>query len=77
MVCRQLGFEGPTETVSAAVFGGSSSSILLDDVLCVGTENDIGDCYSNEWGQHDCSHLEVRRVCSMKESCISHHLFHI
>ena len=65
MACRQLGFEGPTETVSGNVFSGSSSSILLDDVMCVGTESDIGNCYKNIWGQHDCTHSEV---CSISHS---------
>ena len=59
MVCRQLGFEGPTETVSATVFKVGKGRIWLDNVVCVGTESDIGDCYRTPYGDHNCGHSEV------------------
>eukprot|EP00800_Vazella_pourtalesii_P016643 TRINITY_DN484_c0_g1_i3.p1 TRINITY_DN484_c0_g1~~TRINITY_DN484_c0_g1_i3.p1 ORF type:complete len:139 (-),score=22.41 TRINITY_DN484_c0_g1_i3:15-431(-) len=58
VVCRQLGFEGPTETVSATVFRAGSGRIWLDNVVCIGTESDIGDCYRRPYGDHNCGHSE-------------------
>ncbi|KAI6656892.1 hypothetical protein LOD99_16194 [Oopsacas minuta] len=58
VVCRQLGFEGPTETISATTFGVGTGKIWLDDVICVGTESDIGGCYKSAYGAHNCIHSE-------------------
>ena len=45
--------------------GNSSSSILMDDVSCSGTETALDLCYFDGWGRHDCDHSEdVGVVCS-------------
>lgn len=33
-------------------------SITLDDVTCIGTEQDIMDCKHTTWGTHNCNHEE-------------------
>lgn len=39
-------------------FGRGSGTIWLDEVGCLGTEDDIVDCYHRAWGSNDCSHSE-------------------
>lgn len=41
-----------------AYYGSGMGSILLDNVRCSGSENDIAECESNGWGKTDCSHSE-------------------
>ena len=58
VVCRQLGYPRAIEAVLYARFGRGSGNIWLDNVYCTGNETDIGDCYFQGWGVHDCSHYE-------------------
>lgn len=32
--------------------------IFIDDLDCLGTESDISECKSREWGTHNCEHEE-------------------
>uniref|UniRef100_A0A3P8X8J1 Neurotrypsin n=1 Tax=Esox lucius TaxID=8010 RepID=A0A3P8X8J1_ESOLU len=54
VVCRQLGYR----LVTDGTFGEGSGIILLDDVLCEGTESSLLDCRHGIWGRSDCSHRE-------------------
>lgn len=64
VACRQLGFLGGRGTrvfsdspfVREPKYGPGSGPILLDDVLCDGTEASIGDCRHRGWGVHNCEH---------------------
>ena len=58
VVCRQLGFDGASATMTKAYYGQGSGPILLDDVRCTGNESYIGECSHNGWKVHDCSHSE-------------------
>eukprot|EP00731_Ephydatia_muelleri_P035508 Em0130g2a len=60
VICRQLGFSGTSVAFSNAYFGADSSNqpIWLDDVNCLGTETNVGQCLSGGWGIHNCVHLE-------------------
>eukprot|EP00731_Ephydatia_muelleri_P035126 Em0098g12a len=67
VICRQLGFSGTSVAFSNAYFGAGSSNqpIWLDDVNCLGTETNVGQCLSGGWGIHNCVHLEGAGVrCS-------------
>ncbi|XP_072138968.1 neurotrypsin isoform X2 [Mobula birostris] len=69
VVCRQLGFRGPGLVASEGKFGQGTDFIFLDDVVCLGTENDLLECARSNWGQHDCSHHEdVGVICAQKET---------
>eukprot|EP00731_Ephydatia_muelleri_P036057 Em0197g2a len=52
VICRQLGFSGTSVAFSNAYFGAGSSNqpIWLDDVNCIGTETNVGQCLSGGWG---------------------------
>eukprot|EP00731_Ephydatia_muelleri_P034505 Em0063g10a len=67
VICRQLGFSGTSVAFSNAYFGAGSSNqpIWLDNVNCLGTETNVGQCLSGGWGIHNCLHLEDAGVrCS-------------
>ena len=42
----------------SAFYGQGYGTILLDDVICTGNENDINECTHNPWGDHNCRHSE-------------------
>ncbi|XP_071504514.1 scavenger receptor cysteine-rich domain-containing protein DMBT1-like [Diadema antillarum] len=58
VVCRMLGFEGAETYSCCAEYGQGVDPILLDDVECTGTENNLADCPHREYGQHNCGHSE-------------------
>lgn len=63
MVCRHLGYEGPAEVLVSA-FPSGNGTIWLDDVICTGTEAQLGDCFHLPWGNHNCRHYEVSMTSS-------------
>ena len=44
--------------VRQAFFGRGSGSILLDNVICRGTESSLLECNTNPVGIHNCDHSE-------------------
>ena len=44
--------------LSGAYFGSGSDAILLDSVVCRGTESSLLECNTNPIGQHNCDHSE-------------------
>ncbi|XP_053407717.1 deleted in malignant brain tumors 1 protein-like isoform X2 [Mercenaria mercenaria] len=61
VVCRMLNFPGDVNQAahySRAKYGEGSLPILLDDVICSGSELSITDCSHNAWGSHNCGHTE-------------------
>ena len=83
VVCQQLGFRHAARASSHAEFGqaGSSQPIWLDEVACAGTEEALGDCASDGWGTHDCSHYEDAgvvcegNVITITANLVSNHTF--
>uniref|UniRef100_A0A673ZTU4 Soluble scavenger receptor cysteine-rich domain-containing protein SSC5D n=1 Tax=Salmo trutta TaxID=8032 RepID=A0A673ZTU4_SALTR len=69
VVCRELSCGPATEAPHQAHFGEGSSSILLDDVACMGSEGSLLECSSGGIGNHDCGHDEDASVtCMMGKS---------
>ncbi|PIK34659.1 putative deleted in malignant brain tumors 1 protein [Apostichopus japonicus] len=58
VVCRQLGYGDVGTANSRASFGSGVGQIWLDNIACNGSENNIENCTSNRWGQHNCGHSE-------------------
>ncbi|XP_023931763.1 deleted in malignant brain tumors 1 protein-like [Lingula anatina] len=57
VVCRMLGYNGSV-SFSGARFGQGTGSILMDNVVCSGSETSIKDCKHRGWGTHNCDHSE-------------------
>ncbi|XP_053388862.1 uncharacterized protein LOC128551929 [Mercenaria mercenaria] len=71
VLCRMLGFTvGKVyRTNGADGMGQGNGSILIDDLNCIGTEDDISECRSREWGVHNCEHSEdVAITCDYIEN---------
>ena len=58
VVCRELGCGEALEALGQARFGQGSGRIILDDMLCIGTEESLQDCSGSEPGVHNCGHSE-------------------
>ena len=41
------------------MYGDINLQILLDDVKCAGTEENLGDCEHSRWEQHNCVDWEA------------------
>ncbi len=66
VVCRQFGFHGPSSAFKGTQFVRGVGRILLDNVVCEGSEQNIGRCTYNMIGKHDCNHDEdAGVVCTM------------
>lgn len=62
IACKQLGFEGITLFETSGLPGGETLPILMDEIRCTGTEEQLVDCtYSTV---SDCTHSEdVTLLC--------------
>ena len=65
VACRQLGYYGGM-VPGVGSFPQGTGPILLDSVVCIGNETELGYCAHDCWGCNDCSHGEdVGVICSM------------
>uniref|UniRef100_A0A6B2EJ60 Putative trypsin-like serine protease n=1 Tax=Phlebotomus kandelakii TaxID=1109342 RepID=A0A6B2EJ60_9DIPT len=57
VVCRSLGFHGPSYVLKNT-FGPGTGIIWLDQVDCLGNETSLEECSHWHWGEHNCAHSE-------------------
>ncbi|XP_069779496.1 LOW QUALITY PROTEIN: lysyl oxidase homolog 3B-like [Narcine bancroftii] len=67
VLCRMLGFTGATGWAHSAKYGKGAGRVWLDNLNCVGTEEDVSACKSLGWGQSDCTHEEDAGVVCKDE----------
>lgn len=61
-LCRAFGFADGGVTVRD--IGGGKGQVWLEDVSCLGSEGDVGDCAHPTWGEtSDCGHGEDVGMC--------------
>ncbi|NP_999762.1 scavenger receptor cysteine-rich protein type 12 precursor [Strongylocentrotus purpuratus] len=58
VICRQLGYGNAISAPHSSFFGPGRGDILLDDVSCTGSEDDILDCSHPPIGTNNCGHSE-------------------
>ena len=59
VLCRMAGYvDGEYASKYKQPSATKASKIWLDDVVCNGSESDIGDCAHNTWGSHNCNHTK-------------------
>ncbi len=56
-----------TSAPRLAAYGQGTGAILLDNLVCINTENSLFDCPHNGVGTHNCGHSEdAGAVCDSK-----------
>ena len=58
VVCQQLFNTSLAVPVRGGLYGAGSGDILLDNVVCVGSEESLLQCGSSGLFQHNCAHSE-------------------
>ncbi|XP_070839400.1 scavenger receptor cysteine-rich domain-containing group B protein [Chaetodon trifascialis] len=58
VVCQQIGCGSAVYAHTNSYFGYGTGLVLLDNVHCYGTEQDLTKCKSLGWGKHNCGHHE-------------------
>ena len=67
-----LGYTSATSTPRNAFFGQGTGEIILDELVCEGTESNLSHCGHSGHGNHDCGHNEDASViCSTGTEIIS------
>ncbi len=65
IVCSELGYDRALNKTN--VFGPGMGPIWLDNVICSGLEDRLGDCDHNGWGVNNCNHKkDIGVVCKGK-----------
>ncbi|XP_072021383.1 uncharacterized protein [Amphiura filiformis] len=76
VICRQLGFDYANRIFGNFAFGEGVDPTWIDDLECVGDENNVADCPRNDWGDENCGHTEdVGVSCFNLESPFEVRLF--
>uniref|UniRef100_A0A673BP80 SRCR domain-containing protein n=1 Tax=Sphaeramia orbicularis TaxID=375764 RepID=A0A673BP80_9TELE len=69
VVCRQTGCGSAHAALTNSFFGFGTGRILLDNVNCIGYEQQLSRCHNLGWGKHNCGHHEDAGVsCAARPS---------
>ena len=70
IVCGMLGYPGVELAPGGARYGEGSGPIILDDVRCEGSEDNLEECLHNGFLNHNCSHAQdASVVCQPQGEC--------
>ena len=72
VVCKSLGYSlGAQSYKHGAYYGQGSGEILLDDVVCSGTESSLLHCQHRGVHNHNCHHSEdIGIKCASMKLCV-------
>jgi hypothetical protein len=56
VVCRQLGYLNAVRVLPSYLVPNGTGQIWLDEVRCIGSEENLTSCYHRGWGIHNCQH---------------------
>ena len=66
VACRQLGYGNAIRALQGRRVPDGIGKIWLDDVRCIGNEQNLFNCSHSGWGRHNCGHSEDAGVeCSI------------
>ena len=66
VVCRSLGYSGASEAPHKAHYGQGTGRIILDDLVCSGSESSLYACSHSGLYVHNCGHWEdASAVCEL------------
>ncbi|XP_071494038.1 scavenger receptor cysteine-rich domain-containing protein DMBT1-like [Diadema antillarum] len=69
VVCRQLGYSDALEAKLSAEYGEGTGSIVLDNVLCTGFEENLTECLHDGFEVNNCGHHEDAGViCQISDN---------
>ena len=58
VLCRMMGYTGPSEILKDKSFGPGRGPIWVDQLGCSGTESSLLECSKLPWAKHNCNHTE-------------------
>ncbi|XP_028408846.1 uncharacterized protein LOC114531439 [Dendronephthya gigantea] len=68
VACRQLGYPDALRALQGKDVPSGAGQIMLDEVGCTGSEQNLGSCFHRGWGISNCGHSEDAGVqCSLED----------
>ena len=61
VICRQMGASRGF-ALTDCQYGEGTGQILLDDLMCIGSETRLDECEHRGWGTNNCGHQEDASV---------------
>ena len=75
VVCQQLNYSRAISALGDAYFGEGSGPIYYDEVICIGIEERLADCFHLGIGIHSCGHTQDAGVVCDTTGTLKHCFF--